>query len=468
MEKIIGRERELLELQSSHSSEKSEFVVVYGRRRIGKTFLVRSFFKDRYDFHYVGGHKLNQKRQLQNFALALQQHSGAPFLPELKDWYDAFNHLQKYIETLPENKRKVIFIDEMPWIDHAKSNFVAALENFWNSWVSNRDDIFFVACGSATSWMVDKLIMNQGGLHNRITKPIYLRPFTLKEVESYMESKGGHWDRFQLTQTYMALGGVPYYLSLLDYNKSLVQNMDNLFFVKNGQLQTEFDELYSALFSQSDRYISVVRALYSKRAGLTRDEVANATGLAGGGLSKILSNLEKCDFIVSYVQFGNKRKNTIYRLSDFYTLFYLRFVEGNKTQDAEFWAHNINTPTVNSWQGLTFELVCMLHLEQIKKALGIYGISTNVSCWRSEDAQIDLLIDRSDRMINLCEMKFSNEPYIITKDYEMKLRTRLALFKEATRSRSGLIQTFVTTYGVAQGKHSSVAQCEITMDELFS
>lgn len=468
MAKLIGRQREIKELNACLNSDRSEFVIVYGRRRIGKTFLVNQLYQGKFDFMYTGGHHLTQKEQLQRFADAVRQFTKSTYPPKFDNWFQAFGSLQDYLSSLPKKQKKVIFFDEMPWIDTHASHFVKALEYFWNAWAAQRDDIFLIASGSATSWMTDKLLKNQGGLHGRITKQIYLEPFTLNEVELYLESRKCSWDRLQILQAYMILGGVPFYWSLLDTTQSLPQNVDNLFFTKNGLLHIEFDELYNTLFTPSEKYICIVKALAEKREGMTREEISRKTQLQGNTLTRILSNLEKCDFISDFAQFGNKTKNTIYRLQDFYTMFYFHFVEDNHTKDKEWWSHNINHPTINTWQGYTFENVCLSHLSQIKSALGISGITTSSNSWRCPTAQIDLVIDRADHLINLCEMKFcSTGTYEITKEYAEKIRSKTSDFISSTRTRKGIVSTFITTYGVRQGKNSVVAQKEITMEDLF-
>jgi hypothetical protein len=359
----------------------------------------------------------------------------------------------------------------MPWIDSPKSVFVNALESFWNSWAAMRDDIVLVACGSATSWMTDKLVENQGGLHNRITRKIYLRPFTLRECREYLKNKHFAWNEYQIVQCYMVLGGVPFYYSLLKTSMSFVQNIDYLFFKNGGVLKGEFNELYHALFPFADRYVAVVRALASKREGLTRNEVVKMTKISGGGLSQILDNLEKCDFIKGYKKFNSATKNTIYRLTDFYTFFYFRFLE-KLPDDDEYWTHVSTSPSVVAWQGYTFELVCMMHTAQIKKKLGISGMGTTVSSWRSNsgdtNTQIDMLIDRADRTINVCEMKFSLEPYVVTKEYEKKLLDRNAIFKSEVKTNKPLNITFITVYGVFKNEHSAIIQSEVTAEDLFA
>lgn len=475
-ENLIGRAREIEALRQCVASDRSEFVIVYGRRRVGKTFLVDEFFDCKYDFTFVGGHNQSRHEQLRNFAKTLARHSGAPRAVRLTDWEAAFDALENYLMSLPAGRKKVVFIDEMPWIDTVRSEFVTALENFWNGWAARRRDILFIASGSSSSWMFDKLVENPGGLHARITRHIYLRPFTLGEVEQYLTSRGCLWDRFQITQCYMFFGGVPFYLSLLDPGLSLMQNVDRLCFERGGALQLEFDELYNALFANAESYVEVVRTLARHRNGMTQSEIATATKMQRERLSRVLTNLERCDFVMRFNYYGRRLRDRVYRLSDFYTLFYLKFIEPNLNSfDNRWWSTHFDSPSVTSWQGLSFELVSLAHIDQIRRALGISGVATEVSAWfdkgnadRGErGAQIDLIIERADRVIHLCEMKFSQEPYRISKDYEMSLRERMGLFRARTHTAKSLVNTFVTTFGVASGLHSSIVHSEVTLDGLF-
>ncbi len=469
---LIARSKECDQLNQCLQSNRSEFVIVCGRRRIGKTFLVDSFFKDTFDFTYVGGHKVPTRVQLRRFASALSEFSGKKHT-SFSDWYDAFDALKQYLLSLPHDRKKVVFIDEMPWIDTARSTFVSALEDFWNGWANRRSDIVFIASGSATSWMADNLIENQGGLHNRITRRINLKPFTLGETEEYVHSVGGRWTRYDILQCYMLTGGVPYYLSLLDYKLSMAQNIDNLCFDPDGALRHEYDELYNALFAHSESYITVIESLYKNKRGMTRAELAKDTKLNGRFLNTILKNLEQCDFIEKREIYG--RKTLVYILVDFYTLFYLKFIKSNNKLDRSWWTHHLDDAGIKAWQGLTFELIAMRHHEQIKKALGISGMATEVSTWRCAPddslnlpgAQVDMIISRADRYIHLCEMKFSSKPYNITADYEKRLRERMYIFDLKTRNKKPLVHTFVTTYGLGEGKHHSIVHSEVTMDDLF-
>lgn len=475
MEKLIGRERECDELKWAMESNRTELVVMYGRRRVGKTFLVRRFFNDTYTFHYVGAHKQSKMTQLQNFREALLRFSLDKDLPVFDSWHQAFLSLEHYLESCDE-ERKVIFFDEMPWMDTQGSDFVAELEYFWANWVQNRDDIVFIACGSATNWMKEKLEENQGGLHNRITHRIYLRPFYLHECKTYLEGHGFEWDDYQILQTYMIFGGVPFYLSLLRPYMSLPENVDALIFRRGGDLSDEFNELYNALFKKADRYINIIRLLATKRQGFLRNDIEKATGYSGGGLTKMLDNLERCDFIISYNQYGNKNKQTLYRLADFYTLFYFRYVENNHSRDEQYWQHHFTDRSVEAWEGFTFEEVCLRHLPQIKQGLGISGMATESSSWRfvpkkddsRNGAQVDLVIKRADKIIHLIEMKFCETLFTIKKEYEQQLRERKKLFMEMTGITRGPVHTFITPFGISQGIHSSIVHSQLTAKDLFA
>ena len=321
--------------------------------------------------------------------------------------------------------------------------------------------------------MVDKLIDNRGGLHSRITRRIYLHSFTLRECQQYLNEAGFDLDEYQILQNYMVMGGVPYYLSLLEPTMSMQQNIDNLFFSHDAILGKEFDELYNALFTNTDRYLTIVKLLSKHRKGLTRKEIEKATGFSGGSLSRTLTNLEQCDFIMGYNQIGNKSKQTIYKLVDFYTYFYYRFVENNRSNDENYWMHHFQDHSVEAWEGFSFELICQLHSYQIKFALGISGIATEVASWRSmtdehsAGSQVDLVIKRVDKIVHLCEMKFCEKPFVISSDYATKLKNRKAVFCEKTGITRGVVNTFVTPYGVQKGKYQNIVHSEVTAKDLF-
>ena len=473
---LIGRSAELRELRSYFNSGRSEFIAVYGRRRVGKTFLIRAAARDDFAFFVTGVYNANKNEQLTNFAIAMTHYSGSGSLEIPENWILAFYKLSKYLESRPEGV-KIVFIDELPWMDSAKSGFVAALENFWNSWASLRNDIKLVVCGSATSWIINKLIRNKGGLHNRLTHHLVVEPFCLNECEEYFKAFGFTYTRNQIAECYMATGGIPYYLSLMDKSMSLAQNLDRLFFSRNAALKDEFNDLYKALFKNAAPHIAVVTALAGKGEGLTRLEILEITGLTdNGALSLVLEELEQCGFIRRYLPFSpekRQRKNgVLYQLVDFYTLFYYRFIRNNQYQDEHYWTSSLNSPTYRTWSGLSFEMLCLTHLNQIKKALGISGIQANACSWRSSSsdnaAQIDLLIDRKDDTINLCEMKYSKSPFVIDKEYFAKLQNKLDAFTAETSTRKSLMLTMVTNCGLKHNSYSDIVQKELVLDDLFT
>lgn len=471
---LIAREEECARLRECMQSDRSELVTIYGRRRVGKTYLVDEFFGKTYDFTCVGVHRGAKAVQLRNFAKQLKRAMGAKTVQKFADWFDAFDTLEDYLLSLPSDRKKVVFIDEMPWMDTGKSDFVMALENFWNGWAARRRDIVLIATGSASSWMVEKIDANEGGLHARVTCKLHLKQFSLRDMEAYLRSRGCRWDRYQMTQCYMAMGGVPYYLSLLDMKRSVAQNIDRLFFEEKAELRNEFDDLYNALFKYSERYVAVITLLYEHRRGLTREEICRRYPYPDDNLTKILRNLVQCDFIKASAQYDKGERNVLYRLTDFFTIFHLKFLKDNLSGNETWWQDNMKGSQVLAWCGLAFERICEGHIRQLKRALGISGIATEVSVWRKpkdadgKGAQIDLIIKRADRMIHLCEMKFSAGKYTISNSYEEELRERQAVFEQAENVNASVVHTFVTTYGVKDGLHKSIVHSEVTMEDLYA
>ena len=473
---LIGREFERQQLNEICHSGKAEFVAVYGRRRIGKTFLIDSYFKQEYDFFMAGMYEATKREQLTNFAHQLSQYSKIPHAVP-PDWMEAFYQLQQYLQTLSGKEQIIIFIDELPWFDTPRTRFMKAFELFWNGWASKQDNLKLIVCGSSTSWMTNKLIGNRGGLHNRVTRQIRLQPFSLHEVELFLQSKGFVLERKQIMEAYMVMGGTPYYLDMMRKSLSVAQNIDVLFFSENAPLKDEFDFLFKSLFNDSSLYKSIIETLATKGKGLTRQEIIEISGLNDNGyLSEALDNLQRCDFIRSYSAFGKKTREVLYQLTDLYSLFYLRFIKDYKGHDKQHWSHSLDLNA--TWEGYAFEQVCLHHIPQIKKKLGINGIQTGISSWSCKPytdsdgtqwpgGQIDLLIDRKDGIINLCEMKFSNVAYIITKDYDKHLRERMATFRHHSKTRKTLHLTMATTFGVAHNMYWNNIQSEIVMDDLF-
>ena len=470
---MIGREEEQKRLRKAYESDHSEFVVVYGRRRVGKTFLIRETFGYKFMFQHVGLANKNTRQQLQNFQMSLRS-QGYKRAPLPANWLEAFDMLAGLISQ-SRAKRKVVFIDEMPWMDAPKSSFLSALEHFWNGFVSARKDVLLIVCGSATSWITRKLLKNKQGLHNRVTCRIHLQPFTLYECEHYAQQQHLGMNRRQLMEGYMVFGGIPYYWSLLDREKSLALNIDRLFFSKDGELRGEYSELYASLFHHPEKYLSVIEALGKKKMGLSRAEIVQESRLPENGkLTEVLEDLESCGFIRRYNHIGMKTKGALFQLTDCYTLFYFQFIADNPVNDEHFWSKNLDTGAYNSWCGLAFERVCLLHSRQIKAKLGVTGVVSSEYAWRTanEDgkkgAQIDLLIDRSDGVINLCEMKFTKTPYKIDASDDAAMRNKQVRFIEETSTEKAIHLTLVSAQGIVRNAFSDEIQAQIAGDDLFT
>ena len=469
---IIGREPEIALLREYENSGKSEFVALYGRRRVGKTFLVRELYGSQFVFEVSGLIEGEEYDQLKVFNEALNKYGPRVITPP-QDWFEAFACLQLLLNKHKRKKRIILFIDELPCFDTHGSKFITALDHFWNGWAAHQKNIMLIVCGSATSWMIRNIIDNHGGLHNRITHEMHLHPFTLHETELYLNANKFNWNRLSTAQAYMILGGIPYYLSLLQPNESLPQNIDRLFFAENAEMHREYKRLFKSLFKNPEPYLLIMEELAKKKSGMTRDEIATALGLSsGGGLSDRLEDLVYCDFIRRYYVKEKKIKSTsaIYQMTDFFTFFYLTFCLKPPT-NPNFWVSTIDKPIQNIWFGLAYERLAMAHIPQIKRALRIDSIQTNFYSWRSKQSdpavQIDLIIERADQVTNVCEVKYSQKEYAIDKDEDLRLRDRCGSFKEETKTRAAIHPVLVTTFGMKRNMYSDYITAEVTLDDLF-
>jgi len=473
-ENLVARAEEIQRLENCLLETNAQLIILYGRRRIGKTYLINEFFDGRFDFKITGVYNEPREVQLQNFADELAGHLRKE-VEAPRDWRSAFSMLQNYLEGLPKDEKHVVFFDEMPWLDTQRSGFLPAFEYFWNNYGCSLHHLVFIVCGSAASWMTTNIAENKGGLFNRQTCSIFLRPFTLKEAEQYLASRGIHWSRYDIAECYMILGGIPFYLSLLRRDLSLSANIDNLFFRKRAELWNEFQHLYRTLFTNSEIYIRVAEALSFKRMGLTRAEIAKKTGIPeNGDLTKILNNLINSDFVRAYSFFGKKKADTLYQLRDYYSWFYFQYIRDYPGRDESFWSHSYNSGAKHAWAGFTFEQLCKDHIRQIKQKLGIAGVLAEESSWFSRGnqdhsgAQIDLVIDRNDHVINLCEIKYTAEECTIDKDGDRVLRNKIGAFVQETRTKKTIQTTMITTFGLKQNQYSGMINTQVVLDDLFA
>lgn len=478
MSTIIGRKEEIAELHRIYHLRQAQLVAVYGRRRVGKTFLVRELFKDKFAFYHTGLSPIELQdgnlleAQLSAFNASLIRY-GAKAEAGPKSWMEAFHRLSVLLGKRNGNERLVVFLDELPWMDTPRSGFITAFEHFWNGWGSGQDNLMLIVCGSATSWIQDNLINSYGGLYDRVNAEIRLLPFNLHETEQLLQSQGVTMSRYDILQLYMAVGGIPMYLSYVQPGYSLAQTIDNLFFSRQAKLRNEFERLFHSIFKSPQPYISIISLLAKRQAGYSREDISKQTGIASNDrFTKYLRALETSDFIECYKPFENSKRDKLYRLVDPFCLFYLNQVE-DKDREEHFWRDNENLPSLNAWRGRAFENVCLKHVEQIKAAMGVAGVSSNNAPWTMRGTesqhgmQIDLIISRSDRVVNLCEMKFVNGEFEVKKDYEVKLRNRLNWMIDHCGRRQNVQMTLVTTYGLKYGMHSGIFQKVVTMDSLF-
>lgn len=470
---IVGRKEEIKKLKRAFDSEYSEFVAVYGRRRIGKTFLIRETFKDNFTFQYTGAFNVSNKEQLNEFYLCLINQGLDESEKSPKDWFEAF-HLLEHLINKSHEKRKVIFIDELPWMDTRNSKFLPAFEHFWNGWAAARKDILLIICGSATSWIINKIFRNKGGLYNRVTCKILLKQFSLHECEELALAMRLTTNRNAIIEGYMVMGGIPYYWTKLDPTKSIGKNINDLFLMSDGELHNEFNYVYSSMFKSPEKYIKVIEALSGKKSGLTREEIiVNGKLESNGQLSRILEDLMECGFIRKYCHTDRKLRDAIYQLVDCYSLFYYQFVKNAHNVDEDYWVKIMPTPAYHTWCGLSFERVCLLHTRQIKIALGISGILANIFSWhvKANDyhpgVQIDLLIDRADNVVDVCEMKYAPNGYKMTVASLKSIKTKLSVLQQYLPARKYVEAVLVTSNGVVRNRYSEEILHQLTADQLF-
>ena len=470
---LTGRNREIKRLDRVMEETEAQLIIVYGRRRVGKTYLINEYFDYDFDFKFTGSYSQSKQTQLKNFMSELNHYSKDDYSVP-KDWTEAFVMLRDYLETKDMGKKQIVFFDEMPWMDNQRSGFLPAFEWFWNAWASSRRNLVFVVCGSAASWLTDKIEKNKGGLYNRATCKLQLQPLDLHDVEEYLKSRNIEWSRYDIMLCYMIMGGIPYYLRLLDKELTLNENIDELFFRKGAELYDEFDQLYRTLFKPGDQYIKIVEALSKKRMGLTRSEIASKTKLPENGvLTKKLNDLIKSGFVRLNPVYKHESRDMRYQLSDYYTKFYFSFVKENAGKNTHMWSVTNDDRQRSAWQGFTFEQICKDHMEQIKKGLGISAVRSEVWSWtkRGNDtekgAQIDIVIDRADRVISLCEAKFYSREYELKKNDDEDLKTKVSVFREETKINKTIQVVMITTYGVKKNKYSNYVGRVIDIDKLF-
>jgi predicted AAA+ superfamily ATPase len=477
---MVGRAKETAELLELYSRDKAELVAVYGRRRVGKTYLIDETFKNRINFRHAGLSPVEEhgeyegqplKQQLQAFYYSLITHGmKKDHCP--KDWLEAFFMLEMFLQSIDDGSRQLIFLDELPWMDTPKSGFITGFEAFWNNWACHRN-IMVVISGSANSWVEDKLINNHGGLYGRVTYEIKLLPFTLKECELLLQERGIALSRYDIVQGYMIFGGIPFYLNYFKRGNSLAQNVDELFFDKGAKLSLEYYRLFSSIFTNPEMARKIVRFLGTRNKGYTRKEIINETGYTdGGSLTRSLNALMASDFVIKYVPFGCGKRDEHYKLVDPFCIFYQKFIENKDSMTDGFWQQNVNSHPITTWRGYAFENVCFNHIPEIKRALGIGGIVSEQSAWTKagdvdKGTQIDMLIVRKDNVVNMCEMKFYSDDFEVDKDYDSLLRRRQAELRMHIPKKAIIHNTLITTYGIKENEYRWSFEKVITMDDLF-
>lgn len=481
----IGREKELEILKTLLKSDEAQFLAIYGRRRVGKTYLISHFFHDKGLYFEITGIKNAKKEtQLDNFAEEFtDKFFNGTRQKTPKSWQEAFTQLRRQVEIAAQSQKVIIFIDELPWFASKRSGFLPALDHLWNRYLSRLPNVILIVCGSATAWILKKIVNDRGGFYGRLTREIHLKPYSLAATEHFFKTKNIDLERKQIIELYLAFGGVPKYLNYVERGKSPAQIIQEVCFNPHGQLQSEFNRLFSSLFDNAETHLAIVQALASCWKGLTQGELLQMTGLkSGGGITEALRELQASGFISFISPIGNIKREGRYRLTDEYSLFYLTWIKpvleghvGNVSNS--HWLQIQNSPSYYAWAGYAFESLCLKHVDQIVQALGISGVSFKAGNWSFRPsngdgvdfgAQVDLVLERADHCTNIFELKFSNSPFIITKEYEEKLRAKKECYRQVTKTKNTLFMTMITPFGVVENaQYFASVDNQLTMDALF-
>jgi AAA+ ATPase superfamily predicted ATPase len=483
MNKIIGREKEKKILSNILSLKEPEFLAIYGRRRVGKTFLIRNFFNDKgLYFEVTGQYKTSYKQQLENYynALFIAFKITSP-IPKPTSWKEALSLLTFLIKTQAENRKIIMFFDELPWLATQRSGLLAALDYEWNTEWSNLKNLKLIVCGSAASWVLDNIINATGGLHNRITRIIHLKPFSLGETEEYLKKRGVRLKPLQILELYMAMGGIPYYLNQIEKGKSATEIISRVCFTDDGLLFSEYDRLFRSLFKNAEVHLKIIQKIVKKGNHISKKELINSGGFSsGGGFRDKIMELVSSGFIREYVPFGKKSRDTVLKITDEYTLFFMEWIEPIKRRGAisnpDYWLNASTQQKYKTWTGYAYEAVCEKHIQQIIRKLGIANVAGEIGKWhffpavgsKKTGAQIDLVIDRFDDCINICEIKFSRNEYVIDKKYARNLLNKINVFEEKTGTKKQIFLTLITTMGLKKNLYTEdLVHSEVVMNDLF-
>lgn len=481
--KIFGRVDEIKTLKRLFDSKKAEFLAVYGRRRVGKTYLIHEYFKDKgVYFSITGSADTPKKLQLKNFHREFL--SMFPNLHELKEpdsWDEALYNLKDAIIKIDTSKKIIIFFDELPWLASSRSGFLPALQYIWNQHLSHLNNVLLIVCGSAANWIIKKVINDKGGLYNRLSEVIKLNAFTLDETEKFLLSQHVKLSRKQIVELYMVMGGIAKYLTYVRSGDSATQTINRLCFTPQGQLAGEFNNLYQSLFDNAQMHVQIVKGLAKQKSGLLCKDLQEDLNISSGGqLTSVLDELQESGFTTARSDFLKKNKDKKIWLIDEYSYFYISWIEPVKSDivlgnDKDYWIKMSSNPHWKTWSGYAFESICFKHIAQIKKKLGISAVLTSETQWsyRPKDksekgAQIDLIIDRNDDCINLCEIKFYNTEFAIDRNYANELQHKIDIFRERTKTTKTIFLTLITPYGIRKNEYSTeLVNGEVVLDDFF-
>lgn len=417
MKRFVGRELELKKLRAIGEADEPSIVVVYGRRRVGKTELLEQAFRHRNILKFEGIEGLSEKDQYANAMRQLAKYVGEDLLTKVQitSWSEFFDLVARYTKE----GTWTIYLEELQWLANYESKLLSELKYAWDNQFRRNPKLLLILCGSAPSFMLEKVVHSKA-LYNRSQHEIHLQELSISETKLFLKNRS---DR-EIFNAYLSVGGIPEYLKWVDKESSVFQGLCTHAFTSGSFFSREFEKIFTSSLANNKHYREIIETL-SRCKFLSREELAEKLKLTSGGtLSILLTDLEKCGFISKYCPYNLSNSSNVirYAIADNYLHFYFNFIRPiqSKIENGDYNEvpqSAIKMDSYAKWLGFAFERWCRKYSRVIAKILGFSGVQYRSGAYFSRATnkkdpgyQIDLVFDRADKVYTICEMKYLQSP----------------------------------------------------------